>query len=42
MGINPETGSKVAAGKGDKKMDGMNPHVCTLIRKLMDFEWLAI
>ncbi len=38
MGINPETGSKVA-GKRDKRM---NPHVCTLLRKLMDFEWLAI
>ncbi|XP_067312741.1 uncharacterized protein [Pseudorasbora parva] len=42
VGINPETGSKVAAGKRDKKMHGMNPHVCTLLRKLMDFEWLAI
>ncbi len=41
MGINPETGSKVA-GKREKKMKGMNPHVCTLLRKLMDFEWLAI
>ncbi len=41
MVINPETGSKVA-GKRDKKMKGMNPHVCTLLRKLMDFEWLAI
>ncbi|XP_034146967.1 uncharacterized protein LOC114840354 isoform X2 [Esox lucius] len=42
VGINPETGSKVAAGKRDKKMHGMNPHVCTLLRKLMDFEWLVI
>ncbi|XP_073688519.1 uncharacterized protein [Garra rufa] len=42
VGINPETGSKVAAGKQDKKMHGMNPNVCTLLRKLMDFEWFAI
>ncbi|KAK2836784.1 hypothetical protein Q7C36_014653 [Tachysurus vachellii] len=27
VGINPETGSKVAAGKRDKKMHGMNPHL---------------
>ncbi|XP_073719682.1 uncharacterized protein [Misgurnus anguillicaudatus] len=41
VGINPETGSKVAAGKRDSKWHGMNPNVCTLLRKLMDFEWLA-
>nr|XP_055049458.1 uncharacterized protein LOC129434833 isoform X1 [Misgurnus anguillicaudatus] len=41
VGINPETGSKVAAGKRDNKWHGMNPNVCTLLRKLMDFEWLA-
>ncbi|KAL7833685.1 hypothetical protein AOLI_G00286450 [Acnodon oligacanthus] len=40
--INPGTGSKVGAGKQEKKRSGMNPHVCTLLRKLMDFEWLSL
>ncbi|KAI4884221.1 hypothetical protein NFI96_024380 [Prochilodus magdalenae] len=38
MGINPGTGSKVGARTLEKKRSGMNPHVCTLLRKLMDFE----
>ncbi|XP_036416694.1 uncharacterized protein LOC118800543 [Colossoma macropomum] len=42
VGINPGTGSKVGAGKREKKRSGMNPHVCTLLRKLMDFEWLCL
>ncbi|KAI4889414.1 hypothetical protein NFI96_034101, partial [Prochilodus magdalenae] len=41
MGINPGTGSKVGARKREKK-SGMNPYVCTLISKLMDFEWLSL
>ncbi|KAB5583877.1 hypothetical protein PHYPO_G00100880 [Pangasianodon hypophthalmus] len=38
LGINPETGSKFAAGKLDKKTHGINPHVCTLLQMVMDFE----
>ncbi|KAL6456509.1 hypothetical protein MHYP_G00350530 [Metynnis hypsauchen] len=38
VGINPGTGSKVGAGKREKKRSGLNPHVCTLLRKLMNFE----
>ncbi|XP_063073546.1 uncharacterized protein si:dkey-15h8.17 isoform X2 [Engraulis encrasicolus] len=36
LGINPETGSKTK-----KKRGGLNQQVCTLMRKLLDFEWQA-
>ncbi|KAJ8333424.1 hypothetical protein SKAU_G00414320 [Synaphobranchus kaupii] len=51
MGINPQTGSKAASGKVmsrktgkvvEKKRGAINPHVCTLLRKLMDFEWMEM
>ncbi|XP_072555792.1 uncharacterized protein [Paramormyrops kingsleyae] len=51
VGINPEMGSKVAAGKVLSRKSGqvvkrkrvtMNPHVCTLLRKLMDCDWLEM
>ncbi|KAK5862906.1 hypothetical protein PBY51_018256 [Eleginops maclovinus] len=35
LGINPERGSKT------KKRTTMNPHVSTLLRKLIDFEWAS-
>ncbi|KAK9978878.1 hypothetical protein ABG768_020616 [Culter alburnus] len=35
LGINPERGSKT------KKQTTMNPHVSTLLRKLIDFEWAS-
>ncbi|KAI9545513.1 hypothetical protein NQZ68_035848 [Dissostichus eleginoides] len=35
LGINPEKGSKA------KKRSSINPHVSTLHRKLIDFEWSA-
>ncbi|XP_070690655.1 uncharacterized protein [Pempheris klunzingeri] len=35
LGINPETGSK------GKKRSGVNPRVSTLLKKLVDFEWLS-
>nr|XP_055038036.1 uncharacterized protein LOC129425962 [Misgurnus anguillicaudatus] len=35
LGINPERGSKA------KKRTTMNPHVSTLLRKLIDFEWAS-
>ncbi|XP_051991255.1 uncharacterized protein LOC127650096 [Xyrauchen texanus] len=35
LGINPERGSKT------KKWTTMNPHVSTLLRKLIDFEWAS-
>ncbi|KAK9533075.1 hypothetical protein VZT92_010424 [Zoarces viviparus] len=46
--INPERGTKAHQGKVtskksgrmlQKKVTSLNPHVCTLLRKLMDFEW---
>ncbi|XP_074477522.1 uncharacterized protein LOC141759392 isoform X2 [Sebastes fasciatus] len=46
--INPERGTKARQGKVTikksgkmvhKKVTSLNPHVCTLLRKLMDFEW---
>ncbi|XP_041839467.1 uncharacterized protein LOC121638641 [Melanotaenia boesemani] len=48
VGINPERGTKARHGKVtskksgkmvQKKVTSLNPHVCTLLRKLMDFEW---
>ncbi|KAM9494281.1 uncharacterized protein Hap1MRO34_004210 [Clarias gariepinus] len=48
IGINPERGSKAYQGKIHSKRTGkevkkkqaaLNPHVCTFIRKLMDFQW---
>lgn len=48
VGINPERGTKAQHGKAtskkrgkmvQKKVTSLNPHVCTLLRKLMDFEW---
>ncbi|KAF7648241.1 hypothetical protein LDENG_00160070 [Lucifuga dentata] len=48
VGINPERGTKARQRKVTSKKSGrmvqkkvasLNPHVCTLIRKLMDFEW---
>ncbi|XP_046691613.1 uncharacterized protein si:dkey-15h8.17 isoform X1 [Silurus meridionalis] len=37
LGINPETGTK------SKKQKGLiNQQVCTLIRKLIDFEWMSV
>ncbi|XP_056295360.1 uncharacterized protein LOC130209618 isoform X2 [Pseudoliparis swirei] len=48
VGINPERGTKARQGKVTSKKSGrmvqkkatsLNPHVCTLLRKLMDFEW---
>uniref|UniRef100_A0A672FUM3 Si:ch211-111e20.1 n=1 Tax=Salarias fasciatus TaxID=181472 RepID=A0A672FUM3_SALFA len=48
IGINPERGSKTARGKVVSKKTGkaaakksatVNPHVSTLLKKLMDFEW---
>ncbi|XP_032365428.1 uncharacterized protein LOC116680827 [Etheostoma spectabile] len=48
MGINPERGSKAHSGPTpsrktgkmvQKKPSTVNPHVCTLIRKLNDFKW---
>ncbi|XDV36886.1 hypothetical protein PO909_006601 [Leuciscus waleckii] len=35
LGINPERGSKT------KNRTTMNPHVSTLLRKLIDFEWAS-
>ncbi|KAK7158533.1 hypothetical protein R3I94_004993 [Phoxinus phoxinus] len=35
LGINPEKGSKT------KTRTTMNPHVSTLLRKLIDFEWAS-
>ncbi|GAA6073764.1 uncharacterized protein LOC113086880 isoform X1 [Tachysurus ichikawai] len=35
LGINPERGSKT------KKRTTMNPHVSTLLRKLIDFKWAS-
>ncbi|KAG1957356.1 hypothetical protein F2P79_007438 [Pimephales promelas] len=35
LGINPERGSKT------KKRTTMNPHISTLLRKLIDFEWAS-
>ncbi|KAL1275955.1 hypothetical protein QQF64_035578 [Cirrhinus molitorella] len=49
VGINPPTGTKTATTKvggkksgkaSEKRNNTVNPHVCTLLRKLMDFEWL--
>ncbi|KAF1389442.1 hypothetical protein PFLUV_G00073470 [Perca fluviatilis] len=37
LGINPENGSKAEKARG-----GINPHVCTLMRKLMDLEWMSM
>ncbi|XP_051813223.1 uncharacterized protein LOC127536544 [Acanthochromis polyacanthus] len=37
LSINPETGSKAKRKRG-----GINPHVSTLMRKLVDFEWQAM
>ncbi|KAG5285631.1 hypothetical protein AALO_G00005600 [Alosa alosa] len=39
VGINPDTGSKASSGK--KKRHTINVNVCTLLRKLMDFDWLG-
>ncbi|XP_041952199.1 uncharacterized protein LOC121712172 isoform X1 [Alosa sapidissima] len=39
VGINPDTGSKASSGK--KKRHTINVKVCTLLRKLMDFDWLG-
>ncbi|XP_052424721.1 uncharacterized protein LOC127967977 isoform X2 [Carassius gibelio] len=36
LGINPDTGSK-----SKKKQGGINQQVCSLLRKLVDFEWMA-
>ncbi|XP_039505715.1 uncharacterized protein si:dkey-15h8.17 [Pimephales promelas] len=36
LGINPETGTKSKRQRGH-----MNQQVCTLIRKLIDFEWMS-
>ncbi|XP_041837687.1 uncharacterized protein LOC121637536 [Melanotaenia boesemani] len=37
LGINPESGSKTKRKRG-----GINAHVSTLMRKLVDFEWQAM
>nr|XP_055062817.1 uncharacterized protein LOC129445849 [Misgurnus anguillicaudatus] len=51
VGINPTTGTKTATTKvggrksgkaSEKRNNTVNPHVCTLLRKLMDFEWLRM
>nr|XP_005158438.1 uncharacterized protein LOC101885684 [Danio rerio] len=51
VGINPPTGTKAATAKiggkkggkvSEKRNHTVNPHVCTLLRKLMDFEWLSM
>ncbi|KAJ8369331.1 hypothetical protein SKAU_G00093590 [Synaphobranchus kaupii] len=51
LGINPERGSKARHRKViskksgrmvQKKPETMNPHVCSLLRKLVDFEWNAV
>ncbi|KAK0134680.1 THAP domain-containing protein 1 [Merluccius polli] len=48
IGINPERGTKASQGKVVSKKTGklvqkkasiVNPHVATLLKKLMDFEW---
>ncbi|KAF1388589.1 hypothetical protein PFLUV_G00091860 [Perca fluviatilis] len=38
LGINPEMGSK----SKNKQLSGINPHVSTLVRKLVDFEWMSM
>ncbi|KAG9273476.1 hypothetical protein AMEX_G547 [Astyanax mexicanus] len=41
IGINPTIGKK--GGKvSAKKSNTVNPHVCTLLKCLMDFEWLSV
>ncbi|KAG5848670.1 hypothetical protein ANANG_G00101280 [Anguilla anguilla] len=48
LGINPKKGSKSCQGKMvskktgqvvQKKSTSVNPHVCTLLRRLTEFEW---
>ncbi|TDH13437.1 hypothetical protein EPR50_G00033140 [Perca flavescens] len=38
LGINPEVGSE----SKKKQLGGINPHVSTLMRKLVDFEWMSM
>ncbi|KAL6466696.1 hypothetical protein MHYP_G00245000 [Metynnis hypsauchen] len=51
VGINPTTGSKNSTTKVvskttgkvvEKKKHSMNANVCSLLRKLMDFDWLCM
>ncbi|XP_076864064.1 uncharacterized protein LOC143516400 [Brachyhypopomus gauderio] len=51
VGINPTTGSKNSTAKVvskatgkvvEKKKHSMNANVCSLLRKLMDFDWLCM
>ncbi|KAG5840897.1 hypothetical protein ANANG_G00193640 [Anguilla anguilla] len=51
IGINPERGFKARQGKVSSKRSGkvvqkkqtsLNPHVCTFMRRLMDFQWVFV